>query len=59
MSSPVNITCPKCSQPIMFNLPSKTTGSKCNPCRKCGKLVSIYYVTAEGGNIHEVRIINS
>lgn len=59
MSSSVNITCPKCGQPIMFNLPSKSTGSKCNPCIRCHKQVSIYYVTEGGGNVREVRIINS
>lgn len=54
---PVSVSCPHCSNTVIFKLSSRTLGGLTESCRKCGKSVSIKYHTDNEGSINEIRTL--
>jgi DNA-directed RNA polymerase subunit RPC12/RpoP len=54
---PVSVSCPHCSNPVIFKLSPRTLGGSTEPCRKCSKLVVIKYHTDSEGSINEIRTL--
>ena len=56
MKTSATITCPKCGNPVIFNLPPQTMGGKTEFCRKCSNMVSVVFSTDRDGNINDLRL---
>jgi ribosomal protein S27AE len=56
MKTSATITCPKCGNPVIFNLPPQTMGGKTEFCRKCSNMVTVVFSTDRDGNINDLRL---
>jgi hypothetical protein len=52
-----SVSCPKCSNPIIFILPFQTSGGKTEFCRKCSNMVTIVFLTDRDGMIRDIKLV--
>lgn len=57
MKTTISVTCPKCSNPVVFVLPPQTSGGKAEFCRKCSNSVVIVFSTERDGTIRDIRLV--
>lgn len=51
-----SVACPKCGSPVIFILPSQSSGGKTEFCKKCSNMVTIIFCTERDGTIRDIKL---